>query len=89
MHTLYPSTHVIRPPRPNPSPSKHTPGVSATALANGYYYHTCVLVTGGGVKCWGQNDNGQLGIGNTVQQNSPVDVSLRTGGLERACARGA
>jgi hypothetical protein len=54
-------------------------GVSATAIAAGFDY-TCVLVTWGGVKCWGRNDYGQLGIGNTVQQNSPVDVSLGSGG---------
>jgi alpha-tubulin suppressor-like RCC1 family protein len=62
------------------------PGISATAIAVGFD-HTCAIVTGGGVKCWGRNDFGQLGIGSTTRQNSPVDVSLGPGGRVRALAR--
>ncbi len=36
-------------------------------------------MTGGGMKCWGINSNGQLGIGSTDTKLSPVDVSLTTG----------
>jgi alpha-tubulin suppressor-like RCC1 family protein len=50
-------------------------GVSAIAIAAGYI-HTCVIVTGESVKCWGGNSFGQLGIGHTAQQNSPVDVNM-------------
>jgi alpha-tubulin suppressor-like RCC1 family protein len=48
-------------------------GVSATAiaLAGG---HTCAIEADGGVKCWGRNDYGQLGIGSIEQQTSPVSV---------------
>jgi cysteine-rich repeat protein len=36
------------------------------AIATGYY-HMCVL-TGGAVKCWGDNSNGQLGLGDTISR---------------------
>ena len=54
-------------------------GVSATAIALGFY-HTCVIEAGGGVKCWGSNGNGQLGIGSTDGQTSPVVVTGARGG---------
>ena len=57
------------------------PGVTATSIAAGAY-HTCALVTGGVVKCWGQNSDGQLGTGNTSPQTSPVVVNLGTGTRE-------
>jgi alpha-tubulin suppressor-like RCC1 family protein len=55
-------------------------GVSAIAISLGLY-HTCVIVTGGGVKCWGDNDDGQLGTGDTwtTNRNSPMDVALGSG----------
>jgi hypothetical protein len=34
----------------------------------------CVIVSGGGLKCWGRNDFGQLGIGSTGDRHSPLDV---------------
>ena len=40
-------------------------GRTATLLATGAA-HTCVVLDNGDVKCWGLNDDGQLGVGDTV-----------------------
>jgi alpha-tubulin suppressor-like RCC1 family protein len=36
--------------------------------------HTCAVTTDNRVKCWGDNENGRLGDGTTVQKDSPIDV---------------
>ncbi len=47
--------------------------VGITDLAAGWR-HTCVKFSNGGLKCWGNNEFGQLGNGTTKSSPDPVDV---------------
>lgn len=47
---------------------------NTVALASGAYY-SCALDSSGGVRCWGQNGNGQLGDGTITDKSGPVSVS--------------
>lgn len=59
--------------RLSPVPATTIP-TGTTGLALGTA-HTCALMQGGGVKCWGDNSGGQLGTGSIVFGSmAPLDV---------------
>ena len=50
-------------------------GISTATSVSAGYWHTCVVLSGGTVKCWGYGSYGQLGDGSTTSsQTTPVGV---------------
>jgi alpha-tubulin suppressor-like RCC1 family protein len=83
----------------NSSRKRKTP-VDVSGLTSGVTqvsaggFHACARTSGGGAKCWGWNQHGEVGDGTVVDRHVPTDVSgLTTGvtqvsaGQEHSCAR--
>jgi alpha-tubulin suppressor-like RCC1 family protein len=70
------------------TPTAVSDPVSVFAAIDAGEYHTCALTTGGAVKCWGRNDNGQLGDGTTTQRLTPKAAPLLASGVAAVTAGG-
>jgi alpha-tubulin suppressor-like RCC1 family protein len=61
--------------------------VQVTGLTSGVnnveagWNHTCAVISGGELKCWGWNFYGQLGEGTTMNQSVPARVEYLTDGV--------
>ena len=53
------------------------------------FYHNCVVMENGSVKCWGNNEYGQLGNNSTKKSGSPVDVQGLGSGVKSIAAWGS
>lgn len=51
--------------------------------------HSCALSTVGGVKCWGDNSQGQLGDGSTANSNGLRDVAFFSSGVAKIAVGGS
>ena len=84
----------LTPPAPVPGLSSGVTAVTVSSSYSDYYEgHACALLTDGGVKCWGANNNGQLGDGTTTPSATPASVAALGGkaiavaaGSEHTCA---
>jgi hypothetical protein len=56
-------------------PSSPVTGITTATAALGGAEHTCALIQGGALQCWGRNTDGRLGNGTFTDAFTPVSVS--------------
>ena len=77
----------------NSTTNRVTP-VAVSGLSSGVvaivagYAHDCALTSGGAVKCWGRNSDGQVGDNSTTNRLTPVAVSGLSSGVIAITAGG-
>lgn len=79
-----PSTVPLKPIGTAANKVATTPNLRAIAISAGDL-HTCAILDGGDVRCWGQGTSGQLGQGATdgrldTSATNPSDAAARVGG---------
>src|SRR5438067_5927054 len=72
---------------PSGGPSREASSSSAAIAASGN--ESCALTSsGGGLKCWGANNDGQVGDGTTKRRLTPAAVSGLSTGVEAMAVGG-
>jgi alpha-tubulin suppressor-like RCC1 family protein len=64
------------------------PARADNALITAGPLHTCALDANGAVRCWGDNSNGELGIGSIQPRAQPVQVVGLGTGMQAVAAKG-
>lgn len=62
----------------HPIPTLVVGGIAFTELSAQGYFHVCGVARSGAAYCWGYNNLGQLGVGDSTNRSTPVPVA---GGL--------
>ena len=59
----------------SPTPSDPVTGISGASMVTSGAVHSCALLPGGEVRCWGQNNWNQMGDGTLIDRRTPSPVA--------------